>query len=297
MKTSPKKEPQKEFCYTHYLNPTLELHPEFIRFDYNAGAVEFKYKSHRHTDHELIYVDSGIYRARLNKQRIVLPRCHCLLIGPGDLHYDEAKPDLKYYSLSFHIKAVPEPKQPISLFRSGLSCSEHIFSRKCDFIPKLLKETAITIEEQTQGASQLAHILLHELFWRLVQIIPPDNYSTEFSRLSGCNNFATRFYRTMDRNISSTMELNELAKKLAMSSSQLNKQCNRIMNNSPATLVRNYKINRAKELLANSNLSIREISEMLGFKDQFSFSRAFKRLQSIPPRQYRKEAEEKFINQ
>ena len=128
MKTSPKKEPQKAFCYTHYLNPALELHPEFVRFDYNSGQREFTYSTHLHTDHELIYVESGIYKARVNGSRITLPPGQCLLLVPGDLHFDEAKRDLKYYSLSFNIKAIPAHDETICLLRGDIEINEKIIT-------------------------------------------------------------------------------------------------------------------------------------------------------------------------
>ena len=297
MKTSPKKEPQKAFCYTHYLNPALELHPEFVRFDYNSGSRDFTYTTHRHTDHELIYVENGIYKARVNGHRISLPPGQCLLLIPGDLHFDEAKRDLKYYSISFDIKEVPAHDETICLLRGYTNINDRVISKDCDFVFELIHEAALTMASHKPGSAQLAHILLHELFWRLVQIIPPTNYSHAFGRLSGGNEFVKRFYRVLDENIASPLELTELSRKMAMSPSQLNKLCNRVLESSPASLVQRYKMTRACELLTGSDLSIREIGEMLGFRDQFSFSRAFKRQESISPRQYRQQAERDFLEE
>ena len=46
---------------------------------------------------------------------------------------------------------------------------------------------------------------------------------------------------------------------------------------------------RAKELLDNTHLSIKEVSWKLGFEDQLYFSRLFKKVSGISPSAYRLE--------
>ena len=57
-----------------------------------------------------------------------------------------------------------------------------------------------------------------------------------------------------------------------------------------------YRIERACALLANTDYSIQAISNSVGFEDPFYFSRAFKELKGMSPRQYaqqrRSESEE-----
>ena len=55
---------------------------------------------------------------------------------------------------------------------------------------------------------------------------------------------------------------------------------------SPKRFLLEYRIERACILLADTNCSIQEISNSVGFEDPFYFSRAFKEVKGIPPRQY-----------
>lgn len=48
-----------------------------------------------------------------------------------------------------------------------------------------------------------------------------------------------------------------------------------------------FRVNRAKKMLDGSKLSIKEISELVGYSDQYYFSRIFKKLEGISPKQYR----------
>ena len=65
---------------------------------------------------------------------------------------------------------------------------------------------------------------------------------------------------------------------------------------SPKRFLLEYRIERACALLATTNCSIQEISNSVGFEDPFYFSRAFKEIKGVSPRQYannlRREAEE-----
>lgn len=51
--------------------------------------------------------------------------------------------------------------------------------------------------------------------------------------------------------------------------------------------IHQLKIGEAKNILLNTDLSVKEIGEALGYKDTFYFSRVFKRITGISPRSYR----------
>lgn len=54
------------------------------------------------------------------------------------------------------------------------------------------------------------------------------------------------------------------------------------------TYLTNLRMERAKSLLLTSEKSVSEIAEMVGYKDYRMFTKAFKKLEKIPPSQYRK---------
>jgi AraC family transcriptional regulator len=58
---------------------------------------------------------------------------------------------------------------------------------------------------------------------------------------------------------------------------------------SPYRYYEEFRIGRARALLADSRLSIADIGRLLGYADPGQFSRAFRRHVGCPPRAYRRE--------
>lgn len=52
-----------------------------------------------------------------------------------------------------------------------------------------------------------------------------------------------------------------------------------------------YRMQKACELLCNTNLKIYEIAEMVGYTDSAYFSATFKKMLGVSPRQFREEGE------
>jgi len=85
-------------------------------------------------------------------------------------------------------------------------------------------------------------------------------------------------------------ELNStfLASEMAMSISQLSRKINGITGYSTISYVLKLKLNKAKKMLANDNISVTEVSDACGFYDASHFSRVFKKEFGVLPSHYQK---------
>ena len=79
-----------------------------------------------------------------------------------------------------------------------------------------------------------------------------------------------------------------IADKMAMSISQLNRKLNGITGYSTISYVLQVKLNKAKKMLSDTNISITEVSDACGFYDASYFSRVFKKEFGLSPSQYQK---------
>ena len=79
-----------------------------------------------------------------------------------------------------------------------------------------------------------------------------------------------------------------LAEIMSMSQSQLNRKINGIAGYSTMSYVLKIKLNKAKELITNEDMSVAEISDTCGFYDASHFSRLFKKEFGVAPSHFKK---------
>lgn len=140
-----------------------------------------------------------------------------------------------------------------------------------------------------------------------------DNYSLK-GALSGINMLFCRLLRNYDnasiycsdpqqrssefpkmlhymQNNYNEVTLEKLAQQFHYSPSHLSRFIKENTGHNYSHIVQSFRLEKAKEYLANTNLSIEEITEIIGYKSQSYLSRAFKRQYELTPQQYRKTCE------
>lgn len=87
----------------------------------------------------------------------------------------------------------------------------------------------------------------------------------------------------IEQNISTAFDLDELAAEARLSLSNLNEIFKSYTGMTPYQYGIHAKINRAKEILASGETSVKSISLQLGFDDPYYFSRLFKKKTGVSP--------------
>lgn len=82
--------------------------------------------------------------------------------------------------------------------------------------------------------------------------------------------------------------ITDLCKEMNLSKSHLTRLCLELYQMSPGLRVRFIKMDQAKVLIENTELSFFEVAEMVGFSNPSTFSTAFKRYYGYAPRELRK---------
>ncbi len=82
-----------------------------------------------------------------------------------------------------------------------------------------------------------------------------------------------------------------LAGAVGLSSSQCRRLFVQWTGLTPMAYIRQKRVNRARRLLAEGELSIKEIAFRCGFADPLHFSRLFRKIDGLSPSQYRQEAQ------
>lgn len=94
--------------------------------------------------------------------------------------------------------------------------------------------------------------------------------------------------RHMKANLEDTLTLRDLAKRVNLSTSQYSLLFKRKTGKSPLDYVIQLRIQKACQLLDNTDLKIKQIAPQVGYQDPYYFSRIFTKTIGTSPRDYRK---------
>jgi len=245
----------------------------------------YRFPRHQHLFYEVIFVDAGRYECLLNGEKLLLAPGEILIVRIGDWHQDDLEPPLRYFGLHFTLGN--ESESSIPLFNQHiLASSQQLRVPRREFwgiIERIQQESANdTISPYIQDA------LLLEFFWRLIRLLPRETLSPYFFEHSFANAFSVQLMRLFQEKMTTNLGVNEMAESLHMSPSSLAHKCSAILGMSPVKAFTHFRMERAKELIRETTMQIKEISNFLGFENQYHFSRVFKKTFGLTPSACRK---------
>lgn len=85
------------------------------------------------------------------------------------------------------------------------------------------------------------------------------------------------------------ISVEDMAANLGLHRSYFSKIFKKATQKSPQDFLIQYRINKACELLRSTQMTITQISHLVGYNNQFHFTRAFKKNMEIPPQEWRKQ--------
>ena len=91
----------------------------------------------------------------------------------------------------------------------------------------------------------------------------------------------------MQDNLSRTLTTEDLATQANLSSKQLNRLMQQTYGMTVSDYFKKERIKKARYLLTHTELSMEQIAHKIGFSDEFSMAKAFKRIEGMSPSKYR----------
>jgi signal transduction histidine kinase/DNA-binding response OmpR family regulator len=101
--------------------------------------------------------------------------------------------------------------------------------------------------------------------------------------------FLNKAIKTVEEHISDpTYDIDAFSREMAMSQSTLYRKLKLLVGESTNNFIKDMRLNRAASLLAQNEISVSEIANMVGFDDPAYFSKSFKQKFGISPSEYSK---------
>ena len=115
------------------------------------------------------------------------------------------------------------------------------------------------------------------------------------NRVGTTNSKALTAIELMETHIADPLSLENLGNLTGLSRRQLNRVFKKAFNKGTMEYYREIRLEKSRNLLRNSRMSIAEISEVTGFCSASHFSSSFLHLFAVPPSDYRKGSQFAFI--
>ena len=169
---------------------------------------------------------------------------------------------------------------------AGLSCDSPIYRARYKDIAVTMKEEMLYIVTHKEASP--FHLMGH-LFLFLDSFV-----SSSASIITKNSNGLRDFYikeavAFIEQNFQNPITIEEIAKFCGLNRSYFGKIFHESMGKSPQDFLISYRMTKAAELLKLTSLSIADVGNAVGYENQLHFSRAFKHVYGISPRQWRNE--------
>ena len=232
------------------------------------------YNCYGRDDYFLIYVTDGIFNTRINDTVFSLKKGSVVLFPPKFKYHYWGEPPSKYLCAHFtgsHVEKI--------LTDLGFSLEPCMFEN--EFSPKIKDLFDKMIEQYMTNAPFLQYSLACLLEEILLTIalgrIKNNGYHT-----------LKKSIKYIHANYTEKIQIPYLAKLEGLSNSRYITLFSQEMGKSPSEYILELRLGRACDLLLTTDMEICLIGALSGYKDQYFFSKIFKKHIGISPREYRK---------
>ena len=253
------------------------VQPELIYTGLLEDAPNWFNIQHSHDFCEILYVAGGAGEAILEGKKFRLAPGDLVVVNPGTLHEErsDAKAPLRLIFLAIRDFAVPGlPAGCLSQEKYRvLSCGEYRYKMDI-YLRELLQETSSQIEFYQEISQGLVSALL-VLVMRLIRINPED----EAALSQECQ----KIKEYLDQNFTSPITLDSLSETVYISKHYLSHLFKEQTGVSPIKYLTSKRMEKACELLSETELPVSEVSKAVGYENPLYFSQVFKRIYGISP--------------
>jgi AraC-like DNA-binding protein/mannose-6-phosphate isomerase-like protein (cupin superfamily) len=264
--------------------------PSFSGYHYTVVDRIANFPEHVHYNHEVLYVEEGVYRCRLNDVEIEVPQGGVVVVKPLDRHADWFAPPLRCVAVTFALRHPATPERGLSLFADPIRPEQQVaLMDRASIVPliaRMLSETQINDDV----SPMVGDALLREFFWRMVRAFGPDTIAPAFTRSSAEQGWRLKLRQLFRAHRDKASAVADLAADLGVSERTLTQRCQEILGESPSHALMNYKLAEAHAMVTQTEMTVQQISYNLGFANPYHFSTAFKRRFGVSPAHLREKA-------
>lgn len=232
------------------------------------------YNSVGRDDYFLIYVTDGVFNTKINNNVLHLEKGSVVLYPPKYKYHYWGEPPSKYLCAHFTGSHVEK-------LLTDLGFPLEPFALENEFSPKIKTLFEKMVVQDITNAPFLQYSLSCLLEEILLTI------ATERVRNNGYRTFK-KSIKYIHANYIEKIQIPDLAKMEGLSNSRYITLFTKEFGKTPIEYILNLRLGRASELLLTTDMPISLVGSSSGYKDQYFFSKIFKKHMGVSPYEYRK---------
>ncbi|NOU87986.1 helix-turn-helix domain-containing protein [Paenibacillus sp. LMG 31460] len=283
------------------LNELLKQHPivPFVRQSEFAVRKPWSYPERRLLDYLFVYIQEGTCCFWVDHKKYMFQAGQFCLVQPGSLlilegltntvtpyiHFDlcynsEREQSFPTRPGQIDLSAYMNLMQPTINDLYGIQMPVHVHPSN----PSKLKETLFQVVEYSQQQDPLIQLKTQHLVTEIIISLLETYYQAAQTPVHSFNWITSYF----SNHLSEPISLEDMANRASLSISRFSFMFKQRYGISPHQYLINMRVNHAKELLANTELSLESIALYCGFADLHHFSKMFKKRTGSTPGEHRK---------
>ena len=269
-----------------FLNKKSSIHHNAHLLYISSAKYGEDWHSQLHSHHftELFYVIKGKGGFIIENDEFEVKADDFIIINPNTMHTEVSlnKNPLEYIVIALDGLSFEIPNNSLKNY-VNYNYQQHQ-DKVLNYLLLLVKESLVKEEHYEEMCQQLVQVLL-------LNILRLNNLQVTASEKKKMKKEAFIIKDYIDRYYHEDITLDVLASKLHMNKFYLAHEFKKDVGVSPISYLVQRRIHESKYLLKDTDLSVSQISDILGFSSLSYFAQTFKRSTSLSPLQYRKNHE------
>ena len=224
----------------------------------------------------------------IDKEKLTLLPGTFLIISPKKPHkIDTVSRDFSKLVLGIKI----EPKNKSCALALKLFCEGNEKPKLRKTTDKMLRCIDEMVETATSRLFNYYDIIKLNLYSLIINVMRQTSNIKNFGSSMDGLNLDARIDAVRDfirDNLAQKYTNESIAHQFNISSRQLNRILQDTVGMSMGDFRRSIQVDAIRDYLKNTDMSLKEIATLTGFYDEFSLSKVFKRIEGMPPGEYRK---------
>ena len=275
------------------------------RYDYESG---WTLSPHQHAFFQIIYCLGGRGTLTIGGEAHPLAPRTLFLIAPSHSHGLMAATAVKTLDIKFRVREARLRRQLLhmpAVWRRADKGLAHLLERirhegemQQPYFRELcaasLLDMLIALVRQHSSADATAAVAATVVGQRATVGTPGDSdwldqqYPADLPNGALNDAIARRAVRYLHQHYAHPLTLRELSRKLGISERHLRTRVQQALGQSPPRYLAQYRVDRAKDLIAHREFALKDVAERTGFKSIHHFTRTFTRLVGLPPAAWRR---------